>query len=295
MKYLFKNNKMKMYLFLLPLVLVLLVMVAYPFIMNFYYSFTDFSLIKQNITFIYFDNYIKILADDEFITILKNTVVWTIGNMVLIVSIGLSVGLLLDSDIKGKTLLHSVILIPWVIPEIVTGYTWKWMMASQYGILNTILLNLNIIDGNFSWFRDGNMAMLAVILANVWRSFPLMAVMVYAKKRTMPKEWIEASKIDGASTLQVFRYITFAFIKPVLVSTSILIFLWCYNAFGIIYAITQGGPIGATETFPVYIQKKAFGQFEFGFTSAMSILMMVSLIILYIMITRVGHKKKTRG
>ncbi len=295
MKYTKKKNNTKLYLFLLPLIVVLLVMVAYPFFSNILYSFTDYSLIKPEKQFIFLDNYIKILGDNEFLSIFKNTIIWTVGNMVLIIIIGLTVGLLLDSDIKGKIILQSVILIPWVIPQIVTGYTWKWMMASDYGILNSILLKLGIIDGNFSWFRDGKMAMLAVILANVWRSFPLMAVMIYAKKRTMPKEWTEAAVIDGASTFQVFRYIVLEYVKPVLISTSILIFLWCYNAFGIIYAITEGGPLGATETFPVFIQKKAFGQFDFGFTSAMSILMMLSMLILYMMIKMLFKRRKNSG
>lgn len=285
-----KGNKKTVYLFLAPMTVVLLVMVAYPFLANIGYSFLDYKLTKMDKPFVFFDNYIRIFTSEDFMGILRKTVVWTLGNMVLILTLGISVGMLLDSDLKGKVILQTVLLIPWVIPETVTGYTWKWMMASDYGILNRILMQLHIIDANFSWFRDGDMAMLAVILANVWRAFPFMSVMVYAKKKSMPLDWEEAALVDGANKFQIFRYITIPYIMPVVARVATLIFIWSYNAFGIIYTMTDGGPLGATTIFPVYIQKKAFANYDFGITSAMSVLMMVSMIVILF-----GIKAGTKG
>lgn len=275
-----KKQRRLLYIFFLPMLLVLLVFVAYPFVENLRYSFLDYKLTKIEKPFVFLDNYIKIFRSSDFAGLLSKTLVWTVGNIVLVLVLGISSGLILDTDLKGKVILQSVLLIPWVIPETVTGYTWKWMMASDYGILNKILIGLNIIGDDFSWFRNGNMAMLAVILANVWRAFPFMAIMVFAKKKTMPADWVEAARIDGANEFQILRYITFDYIKPVVMRVATLIFIWSYNAFGIIYTMTDGGPLGATTIFPVYIQKKAFSSYDFGITAAMSVLMMVCMVIL---------------
>lgn len=275
-----KKQRRLLYIFFLPMALVLLVFVAYPFMENLRYSFLDYKLTKIAKPFVLLDNYVKIFKSSDFMGLLSKTLVWTIGNMVLVLLLGISTGLMMDTELKGKMVLQSVLLIPWVIPETVTGYTWKWMMASNYGILNKILSDLHMIGPEFSWFRDGKMAMLAVILANVWRAFPFMAIMVFAKKKTMPADWIEAAKMDGANGFQILKYITFDYIKPVVLRVSTLIFIWSYNAFGIIYTMTDGGPLGATTIFPVYIQKKAFSSYDFGITAAMSVLMMLCMIVL---------------
>lgn len=274
-----KQNRM-LYIFFVPMLLVLLVFVAYPFLENLRYSFLDYKLTKMDRPFVFLDNYIKIFVSSDFTKLLIRTLVWTVGNMVFVLILGISSGLILDTNLKGKIILQSVLLIPWVIPETVTGYTWKWMMASDYGILNRILQDLHIIGPDFSWFKSGNMAMVAVIMANVWRAFPFMAIMVFAKKKTMPADWVEAAKIDGANSFQILRYITFNYIKPVVLRVATLIFIWSYNAFGIIYTMTDGGPLGATTIFPVYIQKKAFSSYDFGITAAMSVLMMVCMFLM---------------
>ena len=116
-----KGNKKTVYLFLAPMAVVLLVMVAYPFLANIGYSFLDYKLTKMDKPFVFFDNYIRIFTSEDFMGILRKTVVWTLGNMVLILTLGISVGMLLDSDLKGKVILQTVLLIPWVIPETVTG------------------------------------------------------------------------------------------------------------------------------------------------------------------------------
>lgn len=268
------------YLFLLPLILVLIVLVIYPFLTNISFSFKDYKLTSPIHPFIGLKNYISILFSEDLLGLLKKTLIWSAGNMTMILFLGITVGLLLNSNLKINYLLKILLLVPWVIPEVVTGYTWRWMMASDYGILNSILYNLKIIGPDFSWFRDKNMAMLAVIIANVWRSFPFLATMVYAKRKSMPKDGIEAALMDGASSFQIFRYIVWPYILPVVKRVTLLIFIWSYNAFGIIYIMTEGGPLGATTNFAIYIQKKAFQNYDFGLTAAMSVIMMLSMLII---------------
>ncbi len=271
-------------LLFLPTLLILFVTIAYPFISNFYYSFTDFTLVKPVKSFVFLDNYIRIIQSDYFIETIMRTVVWTCTNIFFMLTLGMATALLLDSNVRGTTIIKASILIPWVLPEIVTGYSWKWMFSADYGIVNYWLETLNIIQADFSWFRNGTTAMGVAILANVWRAFPFMALMLYARLKTLSRDQIEAAKIDGANTLQSFLHITLPYLKGTIQILSLLSFIWTFNAFGIIYSLTGGGPINKTETFPFIVQKTAFQYYKFGEASTMSIIMFFIMITVLLII-----------
>jgi multiple sugar transport system permease protein len=267
------------YLLFLPALLVLAVMFVYPFFSNIYISFLDYTLTQQEKPFIFLKNYIEVVQSRYFVEILVRTVIWTVANLFFLVLLGLTTSMLLMTKFIGKGLLQACLLIPWVLPEIVTGYTWKWMLTSDYGIVNTTLDQLGLLSADFSWFSNGTMALIAVIIANVWRAFPFMTLMFYAKLKTMPNERIEAARIDGASSLQIFWHITLNFLRPIIERCSLLAFIWTFGSFSIIYTLTGGGPIGKTETFPYIIQKTAFTEFAFGKASAISIIMFIIILI----------------
>lgn len=270
------------YILVGPSIVVLLVMVCYPFFSNIYYSFLDFTLVKKAVPFVFFDNYLHVFQKDYFWSTLLRTFIWTISNIVLMLVLGTLTSLALNSGFKGKALLQSALLIPWILPEVVTGYTWKWMLTSEYGIVNNLLTFLGIINSDFSWFKTGTAAMAAVVLANVWRGYPFMTIMFYAKLKTLSKNQVEAAKIDGANGLQIFYNVTLAHLEPVIQKCTALAFIWTFNSFSIIFTMTNGGPIGKTETFPLIIQKTAFQNFKFSEASTMSIIMMLAMIaVLY--------------
>lgn len=267
------------YLLLAPAVLVILGTVAYPVVYNIYLSFIDYTLTKPDKPFVGLGNYITVLQADYFADVLKQTLVWTLGNIVLLLALGLAVCMLLNQEFVGKNLLKSLLLISWILPEVVTGYAWKWMLMSDFGIVNAALEKIGLVGPDFSWFRTGSMAMLAAILANVWRSFPYMTLMLYAKLKTLPGELREAAEIDGATRPQQFAYITLPHLKPVLQRCTLLAFIWTFNAFSIIYTLTAGGPVGKTETFGLIIQRIAFSNYRFGEASALSMVMLFILML----------------
>jgi len=260
-------------LFIVPALLVVIIMISYPFFSNLFYSFLDYTLVNPVKKFILFDNYIKIISSRDFLLVLKRTLIWTVSNITFMLALGLSTSILFTKSFRGKNILKACILIPWVLPETVSGYTWRWMLSSEYGIINIFLEHLGLLPIGFSWFKTGAAAMTAVIVANVWRGFPFMAVMLYAKLKTHPKERIEAARIDGANGLQVFRHLILPYLSGTIKACTLLAFIWTFNAFGIIYSMTKGGPISKTETFPFIVQKTAFKFYEFSQASTMSIIM----------------------
>lgn len=270
------------YILVGPSILVLLVMVCYPFFSNIYYSFLDFTLVKKDVPFVFLENYITVFQKDYFWNTLLRTFVWTISNIAVMLVLGILTSFTLNSGFKGKTLFQSALLIPWILPEVVTGYTWKWMLTSEYGIVNNLLTFLGIINYDFSWFKTGTAAMAAVIIANVWRGYPFMTVMFYAKLKTLSKDQVEAARIDGANGFQIFYNVILEHLKPIIQKCTVLAFIWTFNSFSIIFTMTNGGPIDKTETFPLIIQKTAFQNFKFSEASTMSIIMMFAMIaVLY--------------
>ena len=277
----------------LPVLLVLLVFKFYPLLVNAWYSLIDYRLTGGAQKFVGLENYRDVLRNAKFLAAISRTFAWTVFNILGMIAIGVPAAFLLNSQFRGKVLLKSCILIPWVLPEIVTGYTWKWMLMGDFGIINTMLSWFNIVDPGFSWFRSGNTAMLAVVMANVWRAIPFVAVMVYAKLRTIPTEMMEAARIDGAHGVKLLRYITFPHIGPVLSRVVMLAFIWTFNAFSIIASMTGGGPVYKTEIMPLIVQRTAFSKFEFNSASAMSIVM--SLILLVFMLAVLAVRRVFRG
>ena len=278
---------------ILPAVLILLVFKFYPLFVNIWYSLIDYKLTGGAQKFVGLENYRNVLHDAKFLAAISRTFSWTVFNILGMVAIGVPTAFLLNTQFKGKVLLKSCILIPWVLPEIVTGYTWKWMLMGDFGIVNTILSWFHIVEPSFSWFRNGTTAMLAVVLANVWRSVPFVAVMVYAKLRTIPTEMMEAARIDGASGVKLLRYITFPYTGPVLSRVIMLAFAWPFNAFSIIASMTGGGPVYKTEIMPLIVQRTAFSKFEFNSASAMSIV--ASLILLAFMLAFSGIRRALKA
>lgn len=273
-----KKFQLSPYLYISPLTAVMLMILGYPFIYSICLGFTDYSMMQTEQSFVFLDNYIHIVTASYFWSTLGNTFLYAAVDVILITLLGLATAMLLNTHFWGSTLLKGVLLLPWIMPEVVTGYTWKWMLTSGYGIINNMLSKVGIITNDFSWFSTGSMAFCAVIIASVWRGFPFIAMMVYARLQTLPKEQLEAARIEGANSMEVFIYITTAHIKPILERCILLAFVWTFNSFSIIYTMTNGGPFDQTQTFPLLIQKTAFSYYRIGESAAMSVLMLVVIL-----------------
>lgn len=269
----------------LPGMILLLIVVFLPFLQNIYYSFTDYSLINVEGKIVGLKNYIAILEGDEFTGALVKSLIYVTLVISLIAIIGIGAAFIQNSkSIKGVTILQIFLLLPWVMPEVITGYTWKLLLNYETGPYYKLLAALHVIEKGDDIFADPVMALVAVVMANVWRGFPVVAITVYAKLQSLQKEQIEAAVIDGANRFQVFRSIEMPHIANSVISVLTLCFIWTFNSFGLVNVMTGGGPAGATETLPVFLQRKAFKFFDFANASAFAVLMILVLAAVIVLL-----------
>ena len=271
------------YLLLLPAALMLCVFVIYPMIMNVVLSFQNYSLLQVGTQNVGLANYRKLLADERVWAAVQRTFIWTFINVAGALLLGLGSSLLLSAGFRGSNLIKSLILIPWVLPSVITGYIWSLMLQEDAGVITYILKSLHIVARDFSWFRTGPLSMASAIMANIWRAFPFFTLMLFAKLNTVPQDHVEAATLEGANQAQLFRYVTFPYIKPTVMTCTYLCFIWSFNAFDILKVMTNGGPAELTTTMSIMVQREAFQYYEISNASTMSVLMfflMISVIFL---------------
>ena len=280
-----RRKELFSYALTIPGIVLLLVVVFLPFLQNIYYSFTDYSLLNVNESVIGFENYKKILKGDEFFSALGKSLVYVVIVICLIAVIGVGAAFIQNSkSIKGVAVLQIFLLLPWVMPEVITGYTWKLLLNYQTGPYYRLLETLHLIPKGEDIFANAVLALLAVAIANVWRGFPVVAITVYAKLQTLQQEQVEAAIIDGANRFQVFRFIELPHVSSSVSAVLTLCFIWTFNSFGLVNVMTGGGPAGATETLPVFLQRKAFKFFDYSNASAFAVLMIIVLLIVVLLI-----------
>ena len=277
------------YLLLTPSIIMLLLITAYPFISSVGISFFDYSFLKQGIRFVGLKNYTDILSEGKFLSSVRFTLVWTVCNVALTTLLGFIMALLMRTKFWGREVLKATMLIPWILPQVVTGYVFNMMMAQDIGIITHVLHVAGIVPAGFSWFSDPRLAAVAVIIANSWRGFPFVGLMLYAKMQAMPLTHLEAAHIDGASAAQSFLYIILPYIKPVAVTSMLLTFIWTFNAFDIVKVMTNGGPLEATTTLSLRLQREAFDYMEISRACTMAVCMFLLLLAaaaLFILISK---------
>lgn len=274
-----RTQKLLPYALVVPGIALLCVLMFYPFLRNVAYGFTNYKLANPDFSYVGFANYVEAVSSKEFIQTLLTTLLWVSLNLVYMVLLGTLAAMLMNSrQIKGVFLLELVLLLPWVLPEAVTGYTWKLLLNYKSGIYYKMLLSLSIIPEKYDIFAHATSAMLACVSANVWRSFPLVALTTLAKLRTLPTEQVEAGVLDGVNRRQLFFHIELPHIRPVLLSVGTLCFIWTFNAFGIISVMTNGGPAKATQVVSVLMQKAAFQFFDYSMASTYAMLILLILV-----------------
>ena len=265
---------------LLPSFILLAGITVYPFLSGLYNSFFDYSLKKPTVNFIGFKNYVDILKEGKFMASLGFTILFTVIDLVVAMVLGFITALLLQQKFAGKNLLKAIMLIPWILPQVVTGFIFNLMIAQDMGILNRLMALAGLVPFDFSWFSSPKTAMAAVIMANSWRGFPFIALMVYSKMQAVSKELMEAASLDGANAFQKFLHVVFPEIQQVLMTCAFLVFLWTFNCFDIIKVMTNGGPLEKTTTMSLLLQREAFSYLKIGRACAMAVLMFICLMVI---------------
>ena len=230
------------YLFVLPMVLVMALLIFWPFVSAIFISTTSLNFLTGETTNVGLRNYQRLWTNSDFLQSMQNTIQFTFWSLTLKFVIGMTVALILNSRLPFRNLLSGIMLLPWIVPEIVTALAWKSIYDPMFGGLNPILQGAGIIDRPLGWLSDPNMAMGSIISVNIWKGIPFYVLLLLAGLKAIDREQIEAAQVDGANAIQRFRNVTLPGLRYVIVVTLLLSFISTFNQFGLPFLMTGGGP-----------------------------------------------------
>ena len=251
-------------LLILPGLAVFAAIILYPFVDAILMSFTDRSMIYPNYSWVGLDNYKKVFQDPYFGKTLWTTVLFVVGSTVLPYVLGMFWAVVLNQGFRGSEFLRGVTLVNWIVPGTAIGFLWSWIFNGQYGILNSLLKALGILDTGISWLGQPGTALLCVIIARTWQMLPWYMAFLLGGLQSVSLEQVEAAHIDGANNLQTF----FRVILPGMKQTALLIFvlglIGNLQHFDLPWTMAQGGPARATTTLSIEVYTTAFKNWNMG-------------------------------
>ncbi len=291
------------WIFLAPTLLVLALVAGWPLIRTVYFSFTNASLTNlEGAEFVGFKNYLSwitlksgrtvyngLLADPAWWNAVWNTLKFSALSVTIETVLGLAVALVLNANFPGRGLVRAAILIPWAIPTIVSAKMWAWMLNDQFGILNDLLLGLGLISQKIAWTANPETAMVAVLIVDVWKTTPFMALLILAGLQMVPSDIYEAAKIDGVHPLKVFWRLTLPLIRPALMVAVIFRMLDALRIFDLIYVLTPNN--AQTKTMSVLARENLFDFDKFAYgaaASTMLFLIIAAITVAYMWFGRVN-------
>ena len=272
--------------FMLPVVIIMGVLILWPFINAILLSMTVRSLVTRTETFVGLDNYVRLLSDSDYISTIRNTVVFTVSSVSIKLVVGMAIALLLHSRLPFRNVLTGIMLLPWIVPEVVTALTWRSIYDPIFGGLNPILMQLGLIDRSVAWLAEPGLAMPSVIAVNVWKGIPFYTILLLAGLKAIDREQYEAAEVDGAGPIQRFRHITLPGLRYVIAVTLLLSTILTFNTFGLIYLMTGGGPGGATRVYSILAYEKAILGLRFGPGAATALSVAPILMVFIFVLSR---------
>jgi len=275
-----------------PLVLLLLGLVAYPFGVAVQYALSDRTLAEPG-RFVGLANVWNLWDNQIYRQTLWNTIVYTIGATVLKLGAGLGLALVLNEHFPLKRLIRSAVLLPWIVPTVLSAMAWLWLLTPNFSVLNWILVHTGVSQRGFPWLTSPQLAMFSVILVNTWRGIPFFAITLLAGLQTIPGELYEASAIDGAGTWRRFRHMTLPLLQPILLITLVLSVIWTFSDFQVVYGLTQGGPMNSTHVLATLSYQVGLASGNIGEGAAISLTMLPLLLIL--IVWQIRHLRRGVG
>lgn len=267
------------FLLLLPTLALMAAFVAFPVLYAVWLSLCQSDPFIQTTRFVGLENFRNLLQGEDFWHSLRVGLLFTVATVALQVVIGTAVALILHQPFRGRGLARALTLFPFVMPAIVTVLIWRWLFNDTFGIVNYVLALLGLIRTPIVWFGTPGMAMLSVVLINVWQFFPFVVIALLARLATIPEEQYEAARIDGASGLQQFWFITLPHLQTILAVVILLRGIWMFQKFEVIYLVTQGGPLRATQHLPILAYTELFVNFRMGVAAAVAVLSFLILVV----------------
>jgi len=267
------------YALVTPAMVLVLGFVIYPVGEVVRLSFTNTSLLAGRSDFVGLQSYQRIVADPLFETVVRNTAQWVFLGTALTVLLGLGVGSFLSFNYRVNRLLRASILIPWLLPAVVSVAAWRWMYSAEEGVINDVLKRSGLIERGIPWLGDPSLVIYALIVVAVWRLLPFGSLVISAAVQGIPNSYLEAATIDGANGWQKFRYIVLPELTYSLTVVGILALIWNMNDLITVWGATQGGPADASQILSTWIYSVGFTSFRFGLSSALSVINFTLLLI----------------
>ncbi|MCO7231671.1 MULTISPECIES: carbohydrate ABC transporter permease [unclassified Cobetia] len=284
--------------YLAPMLVALALVAGWPLLRTFYLSLTDASLSDTTgAAFIGFENYLVkddgvwygLLTDPVWWNSVWNTVYFSVISVSLEVVFGIIVALLLNAEFKGRMLVRAAVLIPWAIPTIVSAKMWAWMLNDQFGIINHLLMGLGLIDAPLAWTADADLSMWAVIMVDVWKTIPFVALLVLAALQMLPKDCYEAAEVDGIHPVKVFFRVTLPLITPALLVAVIFRLLDALRVFDVIYVLTSNS--SSTMTMSIYARQQLVEFQDVGYGSAASTMLFLIIALAVVVYLYLGRRQ----
>ncbi len=271
------RQELQGYAFILPCVLMLLLVLGFPTTIAVVNSFTPLWSEVKTFTLA---NYVKLARDELFWNSLLITFRFVASTVVLHLIVGLAVALALNAQIKANRLFRVIAILPWTVPDVISGLIWRFMYNPTSGIINHLLIQNGLTRTYIEWLALPKLALPSVIFADVWRGYPFVMLILLAGLQAIPRELYEAAKLDGATTLQEFRHVTLPLLSRMIIIAVALDTIWQFRRFGLVYNMTLGGPGHVTEILSLYVYKQYFKYFNFEYASAMAVVMAVIMLII---------------
>ncbi len=273
------------YVLMSPVLIYLLAVMALPFGWAVYLSLTNKTVGVPEV-FVGMQNYIDLAKDSLFWRAVWNTFVFTMIAVILKAVFGMIMALVLNEKIVARNLFRVLLFLPWTIPTIVSVFTWQWIYSDVGGVLNFLLMKSGLISQPVGWLAAPDLAMLSVIMVNVWRGIPFMGIAILAGLQTVSTEIYEAAMLDGAGAIKRFFYMTLPSIKEVTILASVITTIWTLNDFEIIWLLTRGGPNNGTQVLSTLSYTVGFLNMNLGKAIAISIITLPPLIMLINYVTK---------
>jgi multiple sugar transport system permease protein len=288
-----RKDRLLLWLFLTPAVLLLGTFLYWPMVGTVIESVHETSFLNPQPKFVGLANYEKVFADPAFAAVFRNSVVWTLGVVALQNLLGFAAALLLDQRLPFRGLTRALVMMPFVLPGVVTAILWRFMYDPQLGLVNALLAHLGL--GGGAWLAEPETAMAAVIFVAVWKGFPFSMLIYLAALQTVDRSQLEAATLDGAGPWRRLVDVTLPAIRHVIVVNIVLTLILTFNYFDIVWVMTKGGPQQATHIFPTKIYDIGFGQFRFGEAATygvVSILVLAVLVALYAIVQAGANRRR---
>ncbi len=276
------GNETVGYFFVLPALIFMLAFIGYPIINNIILGFQNVDVMTFNSDvkeFVGIQNYIELFKDDILKIAIPNTLFFTIGSIVFQFVIGFALALFFNQNFSFSKPVRGILMVSWMIPITVTALMFKFMFGANGGIINEFLLNMHIINQPVEWLVYSGTAMWAIIITNIWIGIPFNMILITTGLSTIPNDIYESANIDGASRVEKFVFITLPMLKESIQAVLILGFIYTFKVFDLVYVMTQGGPVNATEMLSTYSYKLSFTEFNFSKGASVANILFVILFI----------------